>query len=268
MEKIKNLLRVVRTLARQPRHLLRVLDEEAEWREYVLKKYNLYQGLPTIDILELFPDFEETISPYSFLDGGSLATDLALLKGLAKKKKVRTYFEIGTWRGESVANLATVARQCASVSLPDDEMREMGLSVDVIRAHRFFSNHLKNVSHIRENSMALDYSCFIKQCDLVFIDGNHAYEFVKVDTSNAFKLLRDDDSIIVWHDYAFNPETVRWSVLAGILDGSPPEAKNKLYHVSNTMCAVYLRDNVSATFVQDPARPTKSFTIKLSACKV
>jgi len=268
MAKLKSLSRVIRILARNPRRLLKLLDDEADWRDYVVKKHGRAQGLPTIDILDLVPNFEDTINPYSFLDGVSTLTDLALLRALARKMNAKLYFEIGTWRGESVANLATLVEECVSVRLSDDELRQSGTSQAVIDNHQFFSNGLKNVTHIHENSALLDYSPFKKKCDLIFIDGNHSYEYVTTDTRNAFSLLRDDDSVIVWHDYGFNPEIVRWSVLAGILDGSPPEARNRLYHVSNTMCCVYLQRNVSARFVEFPSVPNKSFTIKLQARKV
>ena len=35
----------------------------------VIRKYNLPQGLKTIDLLELFPNFEESLKSYSFLEG-------------------------------------------------------------------------------------------------------------------------------------------------------------------------------------------------------
>jgi hypothetical protein len=34
--------------------------------------------------------------------------------------------------------------------------------------------------------------------DLVFIDGDHSYPYVVSDTRNAFKVLRDDNPMIVW----------------------------------------------------------------------
>ena len=52
-EKIKNFSKIMRILARNPRRLLRVLDEEADWRDYVVKKYGCAQGLPTIDMLDV-----------------------------------------------------------------------------------------------------------------------------------------------------------------------------------------------------------------------
>ena len=198
MPKFKTFLKIMRALSREPRLLARVLDDEAEYRAYVVKKYGYSQGLPMIAWLDLFPDLEETIEPCSYLDADTLPTDYALLKGLARKKGLRTYFEIGTWRGESVTNVATVTEECVSVRLSDDEMRQKGLSEEFIRVHGFFSSNLKNVRHVRENSLSLDYSPFLRKYDLVFIDGDHAYESVKIDTQNAFKLLRNDESVIVW----------------------------------------------------------------------
>jgi hypothetical protein len=224
--------------------------------------------LPTIDWLDLFADFEETVEPYSFLEGGSLPSDLALLKGLARRRKVRTYFEIGTWRGESVANVATIAEECVSVRLSNDEMRRNGQSQQFIRAHGFFSNNLKNVTQVCENSRSLDYSPFAGNFDLVFIDGDHTYKGIRADTTNAFRLLRNDASIIVWHYYGFSTETVHWSVLAAILDGSPVGARAHLYHVSNTKCAIYIRENLNARSIEYPAIPNKVFTVKLTATKV
>jgi hypothetical protein len=43
-------------------------------------------------------------------------------------------------------------------------------------------------------------------CDLVFIDGNHDYEWVKHDTDLALRL---GAKIIVWHDYGTEPGVTR-----------------------------------------------------------
>jgi len=75
---------------------------------------------------------------------------------------------------------------------------------------------------------------------LIFIDGDHHSESIASDTANAFKLLKDENSVIVWHDYGIGTETVRWNVLAGILEGCPADKRNKLYHASNTICAFLL----------------------------
>jgi hypothetical protein len=268
--KIKTLMKILGTIVRDPKRLKQLLDENDDLKRYVAEKYPMYKlGFPTIDLLDLFPDFDETIDPYSFLDGGSLATDLALLKGLSKKYDVRRYFEIGTWRGESVCNVAQIAQECISMSFAEEEMRQSGQSEEYISAHEFFSKNLRNVRHIGHNSRSFNFTSHRGKYDLVFIDADHCYTSVKTDTANAFPLLRNSNSVIVWHDYGYNStETVRWSVVAGILDGMPEHERGNLYHVSHTMCAVLLRGNFRTRFVKFPETPTVKFRVELCATKI
>lgn len=258
----------MQVLSRNPDRLLRVLDEETVKREYVIKNYNFHHGLPTVDLLSLFPDFAETIDPYTFLEGTSMLTDLALLKSIAKTHNRCAYLEIGTWRGESVANVASVADDCTSISLSDNEMRKLGFSEDFISNSGFFSKDFSNVDHIGHDSRSFDFSKLGKQFDLIFIDGDHSYETVKKDTMNAFKLLKDEKSAIVWHDYGIGTEAVRWSVLAGLLDGCPKDRIDSIFHVSNTLCAVYMKGNFKTTYPRPYAIPTKKFRVKICSEKL
>jgi len=57
--------------------------------------------------------------------------------------------------------------------------------------------------------------------DVLFIDGDHRYDYVKNDTAKVFRHLVHNKSIVLWHDYAYSPGQVRYEVLAGILDGVP-----------------------------------------------
>ena len=163
--------------------------------------------------------------------------------------------------------MASVAEECISISLSEAEMRQMGFTESFITTHQFYSKSLANVVHIGHNSHTFDFSRFKGQCDLVFIDGDHSYEGVKIDSGNVFDLLRDDRSVIVWHDYGFTPESVRWSVLAGILDGCPKETHSNLYHISNTLFAIYIKDSFTTSFRNFPQVPDKHFTITISASK-
>lgn len=264
MNKISKLLKVVSLIIRQPALLNNILDDTDVNKQKVIKNYNLPKGLKTVDITHLLPDFNETIEPYCSLDGGSTPFDLALLKGLAKSITDCSYFEIGTWRGESAANVATVAKHCITLNLPDEEMLNMGLDKKYVGLHRFFSKDLKNVTHVQANSQTFDYSTLNQKFDLIFIDGDHHYESVKKDTENAFKLLKNENSIIIWHDYGNNPSDIRWDVLLGILDGSPAEKHANLYRVSNTLCAIYTTRSIKSRYIDHFDTPDKYFSINLN----
>lgn len=263
MNKLSKLLKAITLIIRQPALLNKVLDDADVNKQQVIENYHLPIGLKTIDITQLLPDFNETVEPYCSIDGGSTPFDLALLKGLAKSKADCTYFEIGTWRGESAANVANVAKQVVTLNLPDEEMLKMGLDKKYVGLHRFFSKGLGNVTHIQANSQTFDFNSLNQKFDLIFIDGDHHYESVKNDTTNGFKLLKDENSIIVWHDYGNNPSDIRWDVLRGILDGAPPEKRGNLYRVSNTLCAIYLGNSIEGRYIESFLKPEKHFSISL-----
>lgn len=265
MNKLSKLLKAIVLIIRQPALLNKVLDDIDVNKQQVIKKYNLNKGLKTVDITHLLPDFNETVEPYCSLDGGSTPFDLALLKGLAKSKTECTYFEIGTWRGESAANIASVAKHCVTLNLPDEEMLKMGLDKNYVGMHRYFSKDFKNITHIQANSQTFDFGSLNQKFDLIFIDGDHHYESVKNDTANAFKLLKDENSIIVWHDYGNNPSDIRWDVLRGILDGAPAEKHSNLYRVSNTLCAIYTCRTLKSEYINPFSNPDKYFSITLKS---
>jgi predicted O-methyltransferase YrrM len=263
MGKLTRAFKALFLIIRNPYLLNHILDEDMNWHRYIIKKYPGCHSLPVIAPETLFGNFSETVSPYASLDGSSLPTDLALLKKLARFYTDCSYFEIGTWRGESVANVASVAKECFTLNLPDDEMRSMGLDERYIRLHRHFSNDLENVTHLQGNSMNFDFASLGRKFDLVFIDGDHHYETVKNDTEKVFRHLVHDHTIVVWHDYAYNPEKIRYEVMAGILDGCPEAHRHQLYHVANTMCAVFLLINPTTRPFESPQKPDGYFELQI-----
>jgi predicted O-methyltransferase YrrM len=201
------------------------------------------------------------------LDGAASPLDMAILKNLARQIPDCCYLEIGSMRGESIANVATVAKECTSISLSPEEMEKLGFSEGLIRFNNYFSHGLKNVIHIAHNSLTFDFTKLKKKFDLVFIDGDHYDASVKTDTQNAFSILRDDNSIIVWHDYGLSAGNIRWSVLAGILDGTPKDKRNNLFHISNSICALYTNRSFDSIHDLQPEIPSKNFSIRISLKK-
>lgn len=57
------------------------------------------------------------------------------------------------------------------------------------------------VDQLFGDSKALDVSRWAGQCDLVFVDGSHAYSYVKSDSEKALQLVRPG-GLVLWHDYA------------------------------------------------------------------
>ncbi len=249
---------------RKPYLLNLILEDQEINKEELLNTYNLPTGLPRVSLSTFAGANNNIVSPYSFLEGGSLPTDYLLLRSLAEKFTDCRYFEIGTWRGESAANVAGLAKEVFTLNLSDQQMRELGKDEQYINLHGFFSRDLKNVHHLKGNSSGFDFTPYYSSCDLIFIDGDHHYEAVMRDTQQAFKLLKNKQSIIVWHDYGMSTETPRWEVMRGILDGLPKSEHCHLYAVSNTLCAIYYPHELTILPYVYPQTPVHNFTIDIT----
>ena len=263
MNKIQKFNKAIGRIIKHPYLLNLVLQDESSNKEDVIQKYGLADGLPMLEINELFPDFNEVAKPYAYLSGATMPIDIALLRALAKRYEVQDYFEIGTWRGESVANVAEVVPHCVTFNLPKDEIIKLTDNPLYADLHSFFSKNLNNVEQLYGDSQNYDFGPHFGKYDMVFIDGDHHYESVRKDTETAFKLLKGERSIIVWHDYGLDPETIRWDVMGAFLDGAPADKRKHIYHVSNTLCAVYLPEDLPTHKLVPYETPHKYFEIEI-----
>ena len=50
------------------------------------------------------------------------------------------------------------------------------------------------------DSKAFDEGPFVGRCDVVFVDGSHAYSYVQSDSAKALRMTRPG-GVILWHDY-------------------------------------------------------------------
>ena len=267
MNKFKKGLKALKLILRKPYLLNLVLDNEEGYRESFTRRFDMPDGLPLLHLEELFPDFVETVSPYAYLSGATMPIDIALLKALARRQDARSYFEIGTWRGESVANVAEVVTECVTLNLSREEIVALTGDERYADAHASFSKGLAHVNHLHGNSQTFDFSPYRGKYDMVFIDGDHHFEAVRKDTMTAFDLLRDENSVIVWHDYGYDPETIRWSVLSAIWEGTPEEKRRHLYHVANTMCAVFIPGDFHAGSLVPNQLPDHFYEVRIRSVK-
>ena len=170
--------------------------------------------------IDLFVDQEPTIS------FGELMS-ICVLTRLINPKNV---LEIGTFRGVTTYHIAKNSdRSCRiyTMDLPDDyraveainEVQRGGKAVTDLYLidGRPRSEELcyvgtdveHKITQISCDSTTYDYDKnFTEKFDLIFIDGSHEYEHVKIDSANAFKWSADG-GVVLWHDYGLPVEITR-----------------------------------------------------------
>lgn len=150
--------------------------------------------------------------------GGNVSLyELFCINQLAVKHCPRAIWEIGTFDGRTTLNLAANSPENALVytlDLPREMINDTALSILSGERHyvekessgKRFKNHPSSEKIVQKygDSATFDFSSFAGAMDMVFIDGSHAYDYVRNDTDIAIKLIKSSGGIILWHDYGKN----------------------------------------------------------------
>ncbi len=267
MNKLSKLLKALSLILQKPYLLNNVLKDE------IVFKADFQRAFPAtafkqIRLVDLMDSDEVCITPYAFLSGSSLATDFALLQLLCRKYQVKDYLEIGTWRGESAANVAPYVDSVTTFNLGDEQLLSLGLEKNYVDSHRFFSKDIPNIQHVFGDSQTFDFDQLDKKYDLIFIDGDHSTEAVKRDTEKMLSYLKNDQSIMVWHDAKVDTEYPRYEVLMGIYQALPLDMQQRVYLVENSLCAVYLPMDIAHESPILNRLPRNSFELTLKKLPV
>lgn len=153
--------------------------------------------------------------PYG-VPGGTSDAEAWLLAVLAKR--MHRLFEFGTCTGKTAylwaRNTPADARITTLTLAPENRADYRAESADDKRSVAFaleesnFSAFLytgtdveQKVEQVFGDSKMYDVSSLAGTCDLVFVDGSHAYSYVVSDTEKALELVRPG-GLVLWHDYA------------------------------------------------------------------
>lgn len=267
MHKMFKLFKAIGLLIGRPALLNLILKDEEVLNKQFKKEFPniVFQELDVFD----WPEAQTiTIAPYAFLSGSSMATDFALLQLLCRRFRIETYLEIGTWRGESAANVAPFVKEVFTLNLPDSVLLDRGQSASYVDSHRFFSKDIANVQHLFGDAATYDWSLFEAKCDLIFIDGDHATQAVQRDTATALRLRKSEQSILIWHDAKSDVAYPRYEVLLGIFRALPLALHQNVFLIKHTLCAVYLPQAFIGQPLDSNALPKRVFEVALSSKKV
>jgi len=120
------------------------------------------------------------------------------LVSLIKDVNAKTVFEIGTYKGATTSNIAYNLMKDAKI-----------YTLDLLPFLDFTPGELfKNDTNISNaivqlygNSTQFDFKPYYEKVDVMFIDGNHRYDYVISDSENALQCVRQN-GYIVWDDFS------------------------------------------------------------------
>ena len=146
-------------------------------------------------------------------EGNVSLLELLVINTLVAQRAPKFLFEIGTFDGRTSMNMAANAVKDAALytlDLPKEDLGETAFSlhaadrqyVDKPQSGRRFAGtvHAERITQLYGDSAKFDFSPYYGKMEVIFIDGSHAYDYVKSDTAAALKLAADS-ALIIWHDY-------------------------------------------------------------------
>jgi hypothetical protein len=148
--------------------------------------------------------------------GGTSDTEAWILSTLAKKSQ--NMFELGTCTGKTaylIAKNGNADSRVYTLTLPPEEIKNYDKTIldDGIATHnaisessftKFFYSGTEvehKINQIFCDSKNFDEKKYLNFFDLIFIDGSHAYSYIKSDTEKCMKMIKKGGTII-WHDYS------------------------------------------------------------------
>jgi predicted O-methyltransferase YrrM len=205
--------------------------------------------LPQAGWRELFPDRPIALAHAHKKPGDVNLAELAVLATAAAAiMGGEEIVEIGTFDGRTTLNLAINSPAHLAVftlDLPAEASAKFTLApgerafVEKPRSGRHFHDATaelaapaRRITQMFGDSATFDWSPHFGRAGLVFVDGSHAYDYVKADTDTAARLVANK-GVVIWHDYGV------WDGVTRALEDIEASRQLGLRHVRGTSLVVW-----------------------------
>jgi predicted O-methyltransferase YrrM len=202
-------------------------------------------------LAELFEGIEEVSVPVGAVNeetGHANAVDLLFVSAMARQRKARRLFEIGTYMGRTSYHLTYASEDAVvtTVNLPPEADPRWGPYLQIYFRGR---ERAAQIRQVWADSTRMDTTPYRAQMDFVFVDGDHSYEAAKADTGKALEVLAPG-GMIVWHDYAAkSPGVCRFF--------EEFTQKQPVFRIRKTCLLVHIDGVDPLSFSPLPMRPSK-----------
>lgn len=211
---------------------------------FILPKRSLTQLFPNIETKEIRVPVHQTVRRHPW---ALPMVELLQLAAVVHHTQPHRIFEIGTYTGSTTLMMAmNTPSETEIFTLDIDpavrETHQHGYGVGGFPKFTVGSAYLDTpvaakIQQLFLKSSSFDFRPFYGTIDLVFVDADHTYEFVKADTATAFKLLRSG-GIIIWDDYLWNERSPEDSGVARCIN-ELAQTKS-VFQIDGTRFAIYI----------------------------
>ncbi|MBD3264118.1 MAG: hypothetical protein GF375_03330 [Candidatus Omnitrophica bacterium] len=159
-------------------------------------------------------------------------SEIKTLCAIARGIKAKNILEIGTFEGETAANIAYNIDDNSKIYTLDFYPYQLFSGIKAGKYIKEDPRAEKLTEMINADSLNFDFAPFYEKIDMVFIDGGKTYECTASDSENAFKCLREG-GFIIWHDFI----NIHTEVVSAIFD-FVKKRNLKLYLIDGTRMAI------------------------------
>ena len=233
----------------------RVAYKHRQMRQNLVKQFGRYAEytLTQRTLPELFPQHKQRMAhiPIEEIvrddEMEMPLSELVSLAGVTQLVQPQRIFEFGTYLGAStlvIAQNSPADSQLFTLDLDpatcNQAMRRAGYSFTLTfqPGERFhYTPEATRIHQLYGGLEPFDFTPYYGTMDLVLVDADHSYDFVKADTAVALKLIKPG-GVIVWDDYTWKdqyPECVGVTRCLNELADSKP-----IYRIAQTRFGIYI----------------------------
>ncbi len=226
-------------LRNNPKRKIKTINPEDLFKEFVPNEFGI----------SLDAEVTMIMKGQNVVEGATSDYEAWLLAVLAKK--ANNIFEFGTCTGKTsylFAKNSMPEAKIFTLTLPPEEAENYIHSVEDSTAAKraaiseskfvkfiYSGTEVENkIQQIFSDSKKFSETEYENTMDLIFIDGSHAYSYIKSDTEKAMKMLKSG-GLILWHDYRDRVKTV--DGVCKYLDEL--SETHTLYHINGTSLVVF-----------------------------
>ena len=204
---------------------------------------------PCLSLFDVLPETRRVRAQIEHIASDVISTpleQLACLALLTKALQPQAVFEIGTFRGRTALNFALNAGKDAQIftlDLPPDDRedarnRTNKSDATIISESRTGCEYLGTdveymISQLHGDSSTFDFSPYYGKMDLVYVDGAHDYDAVRMDSENAIRMLKPG-GYALWDEFCNYGDYN--DVTRAVINTVP---RGQVLQIANTQLAVH-----------------------------